>query len=279
MTSLQHNKKTKSSSKRVRRKLATVLAADVASFSAMVSESEEATIRALRSARRIFDQRIEEHNGRIANTAGDSVIAVFDSPVEAARCAVEVQTLLSSKTHSSRMKNSNSRESRVQFRIGLHLGDVLLNGKDVLGDAVNIAARLEAVSSPGAVCFTTIMKEQIGNRMPDHQITYVGEKELKNIPTPVSVYEMLSPHAKRVEKESKKTKDRRFAIILLCAIFIISGAAGLGIMSARSLLFVANNNIEINNTKQAISEKINREKENERTEEESNSKNGEGKAD
>src|SRR5690625_4063978 len=219
---------------RVRRRLATVLAADVADYSALVARNEEATIRALKDARKVFDGRIEEYNGRIANTAGDSVIAVFSSPVSAVRCASEVQEALSLASQ------RRGEGARVRFRIGVHLGDVLLDGKDVLGDAVNMAARLESVATPGAVSISTVIKEQIGTRFASYPMADLGERHLKNMPHPVRVYELLSPRGSaQAAGGSASEKRLRFIILLICALFIMSGTAGLGIMAAKSLLFTA----------------------------------------
>lgn len=232
----EKQRKPKSSGGRVRRKLATVLAADVASYSSMVAESEEATIRALKAARQVFDLRIEDNGGRIANTAGDSVVAVFDSPVSAVRCAIEVQTMLASKGYSKRSGKGDRREPNVRFRIGIHLGDVLLDGQDVLGDAVNLAARLESIATPGAICISSIIREQIGNRFDDYPMSSLGEQNLKNIPQPVTVYELLSSRGTSIRKNDEATRRMRFALVLGVALFIVTGAVGLGIMSAKSFI-------------------------------------------
>lgn len=223
-------KRTKTGEKRVRRKLATVLAADVANYSAMVAASEEETIRALQIARRTFSRFITNHNGRIANTAGDSILAVFESPVEAVRCAVEVQLALQDKKGTTKQ----SKIPPVRFRIGVHLGDILLDGYDVLGDAVNIAARLEAASQPGKVCMSATIRDQIGNRFDDYAIRDLGEKSLKNIPNPIRVYELLSEKSTSPIERRRDLHFRRI-MVMIAAVFIVIGAVGLGIMAAQSL--------------------------------------------
>lgn len=219
--------------RRVRRKLATVLAADVANFSAMVAQGEEATVRELKSARRAFDSRITYYGGRIANTAGDSVVAIFDSPVLAVRCAIDVQQSLANRRAG---KTKTVIEPRVQFRIGVHTGDVLLDGRDVLGDAVNLAARLEGAANPGAIAISQVVREHIGNRFEDIPITNMGQRELKNIPRPVQIYELLSPHA-AVPKAMPQNRRVRMMAVMIAAVMVMLGATGLGIMAVTSLQF------------------------------------------
>ncbi|MBT3627972.1 MAG: adenylate/guanylate cyclase domain-containing protein, partial [Rhodospirillaceae bacterium] len=122
----------------IKRKLATILAADVAGYSRLMGEDEEATAGTLGVCRAVFDRLVGAHDGRIFNTAGDSIVAEFSSPVEAVRSASEIQ---------AEIKASNSgltQERRMEFRIGIHLGDVLVDGDNLLGDGINVAARLES---------------------------------------------------------------------------------------------------------------------------------------
>ena len=126
-----------------KRRLTTILAADVAGYSALMASDEEATVRTLRAYREIIDKLIARHDGRIFNTAGDAVLAEFSSAVEAVRCAITIQDEL-------RVRNAELvPERQMLFRIGVNLGDVLVEGDDLLGDGVNIAARLEGVAEPG----------------------------------------------------------------------------------------------------------------------------------
>ena len=131
----------------VRRKLAAIFAADVVGFSRLMSLDEEGTLLRLADHRVTMDAIISKRGGRIANTAGDSVLAEFESSVEAVRCAVEVQEAL-------RSKNAGVPDDRVlQFRIGINVGDVMVQGDDLLGDGVNVASRLEALAEPGGFAF------------------------------------------------------------------------------------------------------------------------------
>ena len=124
----------------VQRKLTTILAADAASYSRVMEADEVGTLSALRAARGVFAQLIERHHGRIANTAGDGLIAQFPSVVEAVQCAVEVQRELSADAANG-----------LRFRIGIHLGDVMVDGDDLLGEGVNLAARLQSMGDLGGI--------------------------------------------------------------------------------------------------------------------------------
>lgn len=155
----------------VERRMAAILAADAVGYSRLMSADEEATLRTLRSHRELFDAAIARHGGRIFSTAGDSVVAEFASPVQAVRCAVEAQRALAER-------NAALPETRrMHFRIGLHLGDVMVNGADLLGDGVNVAARLEALAPPGGVILSRAMVEQVRAALPlDYR--YLGDKTL-----------------------------------------------------------------------------------------------------
>jgi class 3 adenylate cyclase len=168
----------------VKRRLAALLSADVAGYSGLVRDHEEAAIAVLRGHRAISDRLIEQYGGRIANTAGDSVLAEFDSPVEAVRCALEVQEALGTRNAAL------AEAERMWFRIGINLGDVMVqeNG-DLLGDGVNIAARLQALAEPGGVCISNSMREQIENKVA-LAIDDLGDQMVKNIPQPVRVYRL-----------------------------------------------------------------------------------------
>ena len=133
---------------RVERRLAAIFAADVAGYSRLMEQDEVGTLRTLTAYREIMDRLIAEHGGRIANTAGDSVLAEFPSAVDAVQCAVAVQEAL------AQANQEIPEDRRLQFRIGIHVGDVMVSGGDLLGDGVNIAARLQALADPGGVCLS-----------------------------------------------------------------------------------------------------------------------------
>jgi adenylate cyclase len=163
--------------KRVERKLAAIFAADVAGYSRLMEVDEVGTLRALEAHREIMDRLIVEHGGRIANTAGDSVLAEFPSAVDAVLCASEFQQRLASSL-------SNP---ELQFRIGVHVGDVMVRGHDVLGDGVNIAARLQALAEPGGICISDAVYNYV-RRTLLLPFTDLGLQTVKNIEEPIRVY-------------------------------------------------------------------------------------------
>ncbi|HEV2549804.1 MAG TPA: adenylate/guanylate cyclase domain-containing protein [Stellaceae bacterium] len=165
----------------VERKLATILSADVAEYSRLMAEDEEQTLRTFRAHRGIIDSLIAAHRGRIFNTAGDAVLAEFASAVEAVRCATEVQAAL-------RTRNEQLPPPRqVKFRLGINLGDVMVQGDDLLGDGVNVAARLQAAAEPGGICISGSVYDQIRNKL-SLSFKSLGEQSFKNIPQPVRTF-------------------------------------------------------------------------------------------
>jgi class 3 adenylate cyclase len=172
----------------IRRRRSAILAADVAGYSALMGADEERTLKRLDAARSIMDARIVQHGGRIANTAGDSVIAEFPKAVAAVLCAVEVQTAL-------RQRNAGlPPPERLQFRIGINYGEVMANRADLLGDNVNVAARIENLAEPGGVLISESAHEQVYGRV-DVDFRPLGEQILKNINRRVVVYEVMLPGA------------------------------------------------------------------------------------
>jgi adenylate cyclase len=165
----------------VERKLATILSADVAEYSRLMAENEEETVRTFRGHKAVFDSVVVTHRGRIFNTAGDAILAEFGSAVEAVRCATEIQAAL-------RTRNDQLAPSRqVKFRIGINLGDVMLQGSDLLGDGVNVAARIQAAAQPGGICISGSVYDQICNKL-SLSFHSMGEKSYKNIPHQVRTY-------------------------------------------------------------------------------------------
>jgi adenylate cyclase len=163
------------------RKLTAILCADVYGYSRLMGEDEEATLRTLSSHRKLIDSLIEQHRGRFVNSAGDSVLAEFTSVVEAVNCAVEIQTAL-------RVENANlSRERRMEFRIGVNSGDVMVDGVQIYGDGVNVAARLESLADPGGICISGTVYEQVRDKLA---LRYDdrGEQTVKNIARPVHIW-------------------------------------------------------------------------------------------
>ncbi|MBK6394946.1 MAG: adenylate/guanylate cyclase domain-containing protein [Betaproteobacteria bacterium] len=163
------------------RRLATILMADIVGYSRMMEANEERTLRVFRGHREIFDAMLVQHRGRMFNTAGDAVLAEFPSAVDAVRCATEIQSAL-------RTRNDHlSPDERMQFRIGVNLGDVIVQGTDLLGDGVNVAARIQTAAEPGGVCVSGSVYDQIRNKL-SLEFHSMGERTFKNITQPVRVF-------------------------------------------------------------------------------------------
>lgn len=170
-------------SSEVKRKLTTILAADAEGYSRMMQVDEVRGVGALRDARAVFTRLIDRHGGRIANTAGDGLIAEFPSVVEAVHCAIEVQNEL---TRSDGPEGGN-----LQFRIGIHLGDVIEDGDDLLGEGVNLAARLQGMAPPGGILISRPVYDQVHAKL-SVGFDYLGEKRPRNFSHDVSVYQITT---------------------------------------------------------------------------------------
>jgi adenylate cyclase len=159
---------------RVERRLAAILCADVAAYSRLMGSDEEGTLAALKSHRReLIDPLIAQHQGRIVKTTGDGMLIEFASVVDAMRCAVVVQQGMEDR-------NSNVPEGqRIRFRIGINLGDIIIDEGDIFGDGVNVAARLEALAEPGDICVSGAVRDQIGEKLPIGFVD-LGEHSIKH---------------------------------------------------------------------------------------------------
>jgi adenylate cyclase len=171
---------------RVERRLAAIFAADVAGYSRLMGQDEVATFQALTSHREILDQFVLERGGRIANTAGDSVLAEFPSAVEAGQCAIDVQNAL------AQANQGIPEDRRIQFRIGIHVGDVIVRDGDLLGDSINVAARLEGMAEPGGVCISGTAHAYVKRALP-FDYADLGSQEVKNIEEPIHGYRVRLP--------------------------------------------------------------------------------------
>jgi adenylate cyclase len=172
-------------SERIERRLAAILAADVVGYSRLMGADEEGTLDRLKAHRReLIDPKISEHRGRIVKTTGDGILIEFPSVVAALRCAIEVQRA---------MVERNAKEPvdrRIEFRVGLHQGDIIVEEGDILGDGVNVAARLESISEPGGVCISSRVHEDAAGKV-ELAFEDLGEQQLKNIARPVRAYRVL----------------------------------------------------------------------------------------
>jgi adenylate cyclase len=168
------------------RRLAAILAADVAGYSRLMGTDEEGTHERLKVHRReLVDPKISAHSGRIVKTTGDGLLAEFPSVVDAVRCAAELQRAVIDR------EASIPEDRRIRFRVGINLGDVIVEGGDIFGHGVNVAARLEAMSDPGGICISRMVRDQIRDKLP-YDFEDLGEQSVKNVARPVRVYALRS---------------------------------------------------------------------------------------
>jgi adenylate cyclase len=204
----------------VERKLTAILCADVFGYSRLMGENEEATLRTLSSHRKLIDSLIEQHRGRFVNSAGDSVLAEFASVVNAVQCAVEIQTTLKSE-------NTNlPSERRMEFRIGVNLGDVMVDGEQIYGDGVNVAARLENLAEPGCICISGKVHDEIRSKLA---LGYqdLGAQQVKNITEPVRVLRVMldggvATHTAAKTTERSLRKHWRGGVFSLAGLALIA---------------------------------------------------------
>ncbi len=166
----------------VERRLAAILAADVVGYSRLMGADEEGTLGALKALRQtLIDRKIAENHGRIVKTTGDGVLVEFASTVDAVRCAIGIQRAM--PAHNADLPP----DKKIEFRIGINVGDIIVEDDDIFGDGVNIAARLESISQPGGICISDAVHQQVNGRL-DANFVDLGEQSLKNIARAVRVY-------------------------------------------------------------------------------------------
>jgi TolB-like protein/class 3 adenylate cyclase len=172
------------SERKVERRLAAILAADVVGYSRLVGEDEEGTLERLKVLRRtVADPKIKEHRGRVVRTMGDGLLVEFASVVDAVRCAVEIQREMA-------LRNADlPADRRIEFRIGINLGDIIKDGREIYGDGVNVAARLEALATPGGICVSRVVRDQVRDKL-GFAFDDRGEQQVKNIARPVPVFDV-----------------------------------------------------------------------------------------
>src|SRR6202011_4740310 len=167
---------------RVERRLAAILAADVAGYSRLMGADEEGTLARLKALRReLADPKIKEHRGRIVKTTGDGLLIEFASVVDAVRCAVEVQRDMAERNADV------PPDGRIEFRMGINLGDIIKDGRDIYGDGVNIAARREVLAEPGGICVSRVVRDQVRDKLA-YSFEDMGERQVKNIARPVHAH-------------------------------------------------------------------------------------------
>jgi adenylate cyclase len=203
--------------KEVKRKLAAILSADVKGYSRLMEEDEVTTVRTLEEYRAILSELVEKHQGRVVDSPGDNLLAQFTSVVDATEAAVEIQKELEAK-------NADLPENRrMEFRIGINLGDVIAEGERIYGDGVNIAARVESLSDSGGICVSGTAYDQIAKKLP-LGYEYLGEQTVKNIEKPVRAYRVLmDPEAagKVIGEKRPISRNWRWAAV---ALIVVAGA-------------------------------------------------------
>jgi adenylate cyclase len=172
------------SERKVERRLAAILAADVVGYSRLVGEDEEGTLERVKVLRRtVADPKIKEHRGRVVRTMGDGLLVEFASVVDAVRCAVEIQREMALRD------TDLPADRRIEFRIGINLGDIIKDGREIYGDGVNVAARLEALATPGGICVSRVVRDQVRDKL-GFAFDDRGEQQVKNIARPVRVFDV-----------------------------------------------------------------------------------------
>jgi adenylate cyclase len=184
------------------RRLAAILAADVAGYSRLMGAEEEGTLERLKAVRReVIDPKITEHHGRIVKTTGDGMLVEFASVVDAVRCTVEVQQAIPERN------TGVGADNRIELRIGINLGDVIVEGDDLYGDGINIAARVEALADPGGVFVSGTVYDHVRDRLP-FVFEDLGEQQVKNIARPVRVYRVRLATAEKTPKVTRPKADQ-----------------------------------------------------------------------
>jgi adenylate cyclase len=192
---------------RVERRLAAILAADVAGYSRLMGVDEEGTLARLKALRReLADPKIKEHRGRIVKTTGDGLLLEFASVVDAVRCAVEVQREMAERNADV------PPDRRIEFRMGINVGDIIKDGRDIHGDGVNVAARLEALAEPGGICVSRVVRDQVRDKLA-FSFEDMGEQQVKNIARPVRVHRIvLGEGTGRSEPPTKTSTEPALAL-------------------------------------------------------------------
>ena len=205
-----------------KRKLTAILSADVAGYSRLMGEDEEATVRTLTAYREVITTLIQQHNGKVLDSPGDNLLAEFVSVVDAVQCAVSVQKEI-------KARNDELPENRrMQFRIGINLGDVIQKEDRIYGDGVNIAARLEGLADPGGICISKTAFDHIESKLP-YGYECIGSQTVKNITKPIVAYRVLLEPRITIAREKQKIKaaptrkNKSVLVGVILALLVIVG--------------------------------------------------------
>ena len=210
----------------INRRLAAILAADIAGYSRLMHENEAATVHDLKSHQSVILPLVGRHGGRIIDTAGDGILAEFPSVIGATECAIQIQTVMAGRNEAV------PEHRRMRFRIGINLGDVIHDDTKIYGDGINIAARLEALAEPGGVLVSSPVYDQVRGKLP---VVFedAGERQLKNIEQPVRTYRLLVPGASSTPVATRR--GRRWVVRGMAAVLILLAAGGVWWIGARFL--------------------------------------------
>jgi len=213
-----------------KRKLTAILSADVAGYSRLMGEDEEATVRTITAYREVLSTLIQQHNGKVLDSPGDNLLAEFVSVVDAVQCAVAVQKEIKARN------NELPENRRMQFRIGINLGDVIQEEDRIYGDGVNVAARLEGLAEPGGICISKTAFDHIESKLP-YGYEFLGDQTVKNIAKPVGTYKVLMEPRVTVageQEQEKPVSGRRKAILIgVAALLVVAIAVGIWQFYAR----------------------------------------------
>jgi adenylate cyclase len=205
---------------RTERKLAAILAADVVGYSRLMGIDEEGTLAQLRAHRRaLIDPKIKEHHGRIVKTTGDGMLVEFASVVDAVRCAVEVQRGMAERNAGV------PQDKRIEFRVGINLGDIIVEDKDIFGDGVNVAARLEALAEPGGICVSRGVRDPVRDKL-GFTFEDMGEQAVKNIARPIHAYRVRFEGVDVAERSRTTAPRRRLAAWAAGCVVLLVSVAG-----------------------------------------------------
>src|SRR5262245_42524288 len=205
------------------RKLTAILAADVAGYSRLMGTDEEGTLNALRGHREVVDGLVVAHRGRVFGSAGDSIVAEFPSAVEALNCAVEIQQEMDERNEPV------AKDKRLEFRIGLNIGDVMAEGGNLFGDGVNVAARVQELAEPGGICVARNVHDQVHHKVAV-AFESLGSHRVKNIVEPVTAYRVLIDGMAQQPQVRRWLRGRRrqrltTAVLVLLSVISVGGAA------------------------------------------------------
>ena len=214
------------------KKLSIIFAADIFGYSALMRDNELRTLNLLKKTRAITDPLISKYNGRIANTAGDSIIAVFEGAENAIACSIEIQTRL------AKANSKISPDKKMLFRIGLNVGEIYSNGNDILGDGVNIAARIEAQAEQGAIAMSENYYKLVSDQIAKMPTAVIQNVKLKNIKTPATIYEIMSNRAVIANQKQKFGKKYRLKIALIVILGSLFASFAAALMVTKNLQLI-----------------------------------------